>query len=454
MIDIYLPDNNLPERHYVTDVLFGEYLGLSYRTTPKHGIAEYEIKLENGNLLIIEDHFFSKFPADLQYLKQDNIPGQIVFAQNNYTPEKDIAVLFGNDKLIEEHNKSKKIISGHDCFASVFFMFTRWEEYVNKTRDDMIRFPANASIAKKFSFLHRPVVNEYVEFIWKVLKYLGCKQKRKPRQFSPLLTHDVDFILRWYSVRHLIKALGADLIRKKDVRNFTMDLADFVKVKFHKKKDPFDTFDYLMHLSEENNLTSHFFFMSIDKMKNLQYYKLSHPRIKTIMNEIISRGHRIGFHPGINTCTNHANWKAEYEYLQSISPVEIKSGRQHYLQFEAPLTWQIWNDMKMEWDSTLSYHDDIGFRAGTCYPFSTFNFLTRKKLDLIERPLIIMDKPLVQYNLHLGYDKILSNALNLVNTIKKYQGEFTLLWHNNCFNVKEWKAYQKIYSEIVYSCNS
>ncbi len=453
MIDIYFPDNNISERQYVTDILFGEYLGLEYRTIPESGTREYRIKLENGNQLVVEDHFFSRFPADLQYLKKENLPQKIVLAKNRFTPEKDMVVLFGNDDLTEEHQKNRRVICSNDCISASFFMLTRWEEYVNKTRDELNRFPSAASVSKKSGFLRRPVVNEYVEFIWNILEDLDCSQKRKSRNFTPLITHDVDFILRWYSFRHLLKALGADLIRKKDLKNFIMDLGDYTRVISGKKKDPFDTFDYLMKLSEENRLTSHFFFLSIQKMKNLQYYELSHPRIKSIMNEIIQRGHHIGFHPGLNTCANLTGWQNEYHYLQSISPVDIKSGRQHYLQFEAPATWQIWNDMKMEWDSTLSYHDDTGFRAGTCYPFSTYNFLTRKKLDLLERPLIIMDKPLVQYNLHLGYDSILKNALNLLDTVRKYQGEFTLLWHNNCFNIKEWAEFQHIYEEIILSCN-
>src|SRR4030042_3026201 len=437
MIEIFLPENNLSERIFSIDILFGEYLGLHYQTFTNAEIRDYLIQLENGNQLIIKDHFFSKYQGDLKYLKQENIPEEIVFGQNKFMPEKDIVVLFGDDNVTEEDLAHKKIICNNDIVAGSFFMLSRWEEYVNKSRDELNRFPAMASLAKKSDFLHRPVVNEYVEFLWNMLRYLGCSQSRKISQFSPLITHDVDYILRWYSFAHFIKALGADIIKKRDVRYLGLDMADYFKVLSHRKKDPFDTFDYLMQLSEDNGLKSHFFFMSFQKMRNLKYYELSHPMIKSLMNDIISRGHYIGFHPGFNTCNNQANWQVEYNYLMSISPVDIKYGRTTFLQFEAPITWQIWNDMKMNWDCTLSYHDDTGFRAGTCYPFSTFNFLTRNKLNLIERPLIIMDKPLVQYNLHLGYTNILDKALNLLNTVKKYQGEFTFLWHNNSFNVKE-----------------
>ena len=88
------------------------------------------------------------------------VSSNIEFVKNKFIPEEDIPVIYGNAKLNIEN--SKLITCGIDIFASSFFMLTRWEEYVNKSRDLHNRFPGNESLALKFNFLNRPIVNEYV----------------------------------------------------------------------------------------------------------------------------------------------------------------------------------------------------------------------------------------------------------------------------------------------------
>ena len=77
---------------------------------------------------------------------------------NNFIIEKDIPIIFGN-KILNIKN-SKLIICGLDIFASIFFMISRWEEYVNLIRDNHARFPATESLAYNNGLLERAVVDE------------------------------------------------------------------------------------------------------------------------------------------------------------------------------------------------------------------------------------------------------------------------------------------------------
>ena len=141
MIKIKIPNNNIKEREYIIDIIFGEFLGLSYQLIIDNGelkINDWIIELENGNSLIVKDYFFNKYPKDLEYLNIDNIPQKIEFAKNEFTPEDDVPVIYGSNLPITNTpiTNNQSLTTNIDLFASSFFMLTRWEEYVIKSKDN------------------------------------------------------------------------------------------------------------------------------------------------------------------------------------------------------------------------------------------------------------------------------------------------------------------------------
>jgi hypothetical protein len=213
-------------------------------------------------------------------------------------------------------------------------------------------------------------------------------------------------------------------------------------------KKPYDMFDFLMDLSEKRGTKSHFFFMSGGTSKFDNNFSINQPFVKKIREKIRSRGHLIGFHPSYNSYNNQKQWEEEYFILSTEISQKVKIGRQHYLRFEIPTTWQIWEDNNMKWDSTLSYADKEGFRCGTCYEYSVFNILSRKKLKLKEMPLTVMEVTIVGYQ-NLTPEKVEKKITKLIDKVKKYNGLFVLLWHNSSFNSEFWARYQGIYEKIV-----
>ena len=177
MLNISIPNNNLSERTYILDILLGEFLGLKFDVKISNEEKNWRIQTEAGKVIVIRDNFFSNFPKPLSYLSKDNIPNEVLFIENPYAIEDNIPILFGDNEFTES---SSEVLIGNDILAASFFMLTRWEEHVNKERDKHERFPASESLAYKFSFLERPIVNEYVEFLWVLLQKLGIQLKAKP----------------------------------------------------------------------------------------------------------------------------------------------------------------------------------------------------------------------------------------------------------------------------------
>ncbi|MBP5469996.1 MAG: hypothetical protein J6Z11_12220, partial [Candidatus Riflebacteria bacterium] len=140
--------------------------------------------------------------------------------------------------------------------------------------------------------------------------------------------------------------------------------------------------------------------------------------------------HILGFHPSYEAYNNPIVWKQEKDTLEKTLNIEVEFGREHYLRFEAPFTWQIWEDSNMLWDSTLNYADHEGFRCGTCWEYHVFNFLTKQELQLVEKPLIVMEGNFFTYQKELKIDTVRNKIVYLINKCKKYNGTFVYLWHN------------------------
>ncbi len=123
-----------------------------------------------------------------------HLPTQVDKVWSPFSYETDIPILYGRDLWQVDE---RTIRCGLDLFASAFYMLTRWEEHVKGERDFHHRFPGSASAAYEFEFLLRPVVNEYVEMLWNMLKHLGMDQTRIKKRFNWTITHDVDYPYRW-----------------------------------------------------------------------------------------------------------------------------------------------------------------------------------------------------------------------------------------------------------------
>lgn len=447
MLNVRVPEDFYEEIKYTLDVLITEFLGLDVKYVKSPFQKDILIDMGEGNSLILKNSFFSNFEKNGDYLKSSNIPSEVLTTTNQFTVEDNLPIIYGDNQLLVSE---REIICGIDIVASTFFMLSRWEEYVNENKDKHNRFHAAESLAYKHGFLDRAIVNEYLEMLWNMMQHLGIKEARKQRTFQMRLTHDVDSIYYLNNSKQLIRAIGGDLIRRKNIPLALNRVKEFIQIKRKAIKDPYDTFDWMMDLSEQNNLRSEFYFMSGGTSSFDNRYLINDINTIDIIEKIKTRGHVVGFHPSYNAYNNHDLWNKEVTALRDVANSKVNAGRHHYLRFEVPGTWQIWEDNGMDYDSTLSYAEELGFRCGVCYEYSVFNILTRQKLRLKEKPLIVMEVTLASYK-GLSPEKMYEEIMKYLEKCKKYNGEFVFLWHNSNFNDSYWKDYKEVYQKVVES---
>ncbi|MCB9307768.1 MAG: polysaccharide deacetylase family protein [Lewinellaceae bacterium] len=439
MLKITTSEGFFAEKHYCFRVLFGELLGLEFRVVTGD-VEHYRIELPNGKTAVVEDHFFGKCDEE-GYLNKENIPGEPVSLPHPLLPGENITGIYGKPYI---QISDGQFSCGIDLFASCFFMLTRWEEYVLPDRDAHGRFPASASLAWRGNFLNRPVVNEYAALLRMAFERLGFAPPPNNRTFRLHLSHDVDHPKLWWSAAGRIKTPLAALLKRGNLR----EAAFWLREHSFRPKDPYDIFDEWMDLAEQHGHCAHFNFLGERAPSSNCYYPLHHPFVKNLIRDIAGRGHVIGFHPSYEAYEDKELFLSELASLQALCPAPVTTGRQHFLRFAAPDTWQRWEDAGMEWDSTLGYAEEEGFRCGICCDFPVFNFLTGTELKLREKPLIAMDVTLAMYRRYdpaTAFDRL----QHLRHQVEKHKGEFVLLWHNSSWNTYFWAPRREMYRSFI-----
>lgn len=444
MLKVVIPKGFEEEKEYVLHVLLKEVLHISNYTISIDLETDYYIFVNGSKEVLIEDIFFSKVDED--YLTIDNIPEHVI--HHEYKIDEEVfpsVILYGESSIKQEGNR---FVLGSDIIASSFFMLTRWEEYVHKDKDRHNRFEENMALSVKHNFIERPIVNEYASLLSYLLsdKEHEIGDKRTYRIFN---TCDVDVPRLWnpYSGIFIKKILGS-LFKRRDINEFWFYLSHYRYRFFQRKNDPYYTFDYLMDVSDKFDIKSYFFFLVGGETRHDRHCDFDSPYISELINSIKERKHNIGFHPSYNTFSNGPLFNKELKYLENRVGNTINYGRQHILRFDVPTTWNIWNDAGMKWDSTLCYPSFAGFRCGICQEYTVFDFIKRKALNLKEIPLTAMEVSLVARQ-QLEPDEVLAKIKQLSDVVKKYNGDFVLLWHNSSFNIPIWRKYNHVYEKAI-----
>jgi hypothetical protein len=434
VMKILCPTSFIPEKDWIIDVLFRDFLGIMIQKEYLEGYNDYVIVLNNNSKLIICDGFFRYFNEIEGYIESRNIPNSMSYFDSVFLPEKNFPVFFGLADIIT----GKNIINCKiDLFAMSFFFLSRWEEIAVQVRDVHNRFPIEASLAYKYGFSNRPIVNEIVEALWNMLFFLDSSLERKERQYEFVPTHDVDKIHTTSKFDMLKKILKGEISLLKKIL----------------KRDPLNTFKWLMKCSKKSGWVSQFYFMGCGykKEKYDRRYDPSNPFIIKVIKNILRSNHICGFHPGYYTYNDEDEWLKEKKRLEKNISYLLVKGRQHYLRFSVPETWRIWEKYNMLTDSSLGFASSDGFRAGTGDAYRVFDVLNRQELRLQESPLIIMDGSLSgKSNRNLNSEESEIIIKEYIDLAKKYKMRLTVLFHSNFFvkNVKWRQMYENI---LVYS---
>lgn len=330
----------------------------------------------------------------------------------------------------------------YNLFSLAYWMLSRKEEVDGAGLDEFDRFPATSSHAYRHGYLERPVVDEWFELLRSVILRTWPNLYIKKNEFRTLVSHDVDSPSRYAfsPLQQLPRAVLRDFIKHRTPTSpfFGPFIYAFTKARLL-KIDPLNNFDWIMDVSERNNIRSAFYFICgrTDSARDGQY-EIEHPAIRYLLKNIYQRGHEIGLHPSFNTYLCPELIAKEAARLRSVCAEEhieqaTWGGRMHYLRWKHPITLHGWEQASFNYDSTLGYADLPGFRCGTCFEYPAFDPVLEKPLNLRIRPLIAMESSIIASRyLGLGVgEESFRKFKELKSVCQRVGGSFTLLWHNS-----------------------
>ncbi len=448
---IAIPDEGL--KWAVNSVLI-DLMGLNAKIefiTPvnKQNFQPNNIILESAGKCITLPNIIFGLNNDQKKAAYDKLSNSLLQHWDNITDQlsskklpRSIPVIMGKAgfRIKDENNAFINL----DIFGSAFFMLSRVEEHNSLEYDTHGRFPAKASLAYRNNFLLRPIIDEYTEVLWQILKRMLPSISRKRRQFEKHISCDVDVPYSPYTQKasKACKKAFGDIIKRKNIFMAANSIGNYFCSQIGIYDfDPVNTFNWIMDNNEAaNNSVLFYFLVSITGSNFVDTYSLEEVRIKNLMKDIHNRGHLIGLHGSYSASEDQNLLNLEYEKLATImSQLDIKQdlteSRQHYLRWKPDKTPAIMDSSGVLFDSTLGYADHIGFRCGTCHEFSMFDLEKYKPMKIKQRPLIIMEGSIIS-NEYMGFgysDKTINSMIKLKDECKKFAGQFTLLWHNSEF---------------------
>jgi hypothetical protein len=436
---VHCPTTYPAERRYVLDVVLRDWLGLDYEVVPAER-GDVVIQLEgvlDASQVSLPDVLFAT-PRDL-WLSESSMPIHPL-ARIDAGRYSALPILYATSaQPAGWTTTSTGRAIDVDVLGSIFFMLTRYEEVVRRLRDEHERFPAYASLGTLEGFTERPVADEYTDLLWAGLQATWPHLTRRGSTYRLRLSHDVD--QPWAAVDQpvplVVRSIGADLFERADpALAITRSRALLAARSGRISHDPFDTFELLMTTSEERGLRSTFYFMTGGTSVPLDgRYRIEDLPIGQLLRTIHDRGHEIGLHASYDSYDRPDQMSQEFEALKAACrAVGVEQGswgvRQHYLRFEAPLTWRIQELAGFEHDSTLGFADQVGFRAGTAREFQVFDVREGRALNLRERPLILMDASLLGY-MGLSLDQAMARARQVAAVVRQQNADVVVCFHNS-----------------------
>ncbi len=341
-----------------------------------------------------------------------------------------------------------------DIFAAAFYLISRYEEYLPHHKDKYGRYAHTNSLAWRESFLHLPLVNIWLNDFKKALQRKFADSVFKDSRFTFMPTYDIDMA---YSYRHkgAWRNLGGSV--RSMLKGEWRTLRDRLLVLMDKKRDPFDSFEWLDAVHLKYRLTPCYFFLLAHS--RTAYDKNIPPSNDAFgkLVEYLSANYKTGVHPSWKSSDRESILKKEVGLFEDLTQIKVKRSRQHFLRFSLPETYRSLLRVGIEKEYSMGYGTVNGFRASASSSFYWYDLQKENTTGLIIYPFCFMDANAF-YAQKNTPEQALEELMAYYESVKNVDGLMVTIWHNNFLGTDPqfagWKeVYESFLKEIHHQNN-
>jgi hypothetical protein len=425
---IYL-QNISPRLKYIISFL-SRYYNCEVNFT--NDVNEYSsfkgIRINYSSQLIIDDEVWIK-PGGLLF--ENNVHSFQVHCKKH---REGFLILFPSDNDF-----------GFDILSAIFFLISRYEEYLPHKKDMYGRYAHENSIAFQYKFHQLPLVNIWLEYLKNVVQSkTGQHINGTKFKFQP--TYDID--IAWsYKNKGVLRNAGGMLKSIKGLK--FKEVQERIAVLSGKENDPHDAYQWMEDLHIQFNLKPiYFFHVGLKKSiydKNISAYKM---QMQKLIISIAERN-EIGLHPSWISGDKEEALENEKKLLETIVKKNITSSRQHYIRLSFPESYRSLIKTGIRDDYSMGYGSINGFRASITTSFYWYDLEKEEQTELLLHPFCFMDAN-SYYEQNQTADQTFIELNHYLSEVKKVNGTLITIWHNNFLGTDPtFDGWKQVYEQFL-----
>ena len=214
------------------------------------------------------------------------------------------------------------------------------------------------------------------------------------------------------------------------------------------KKDPYDTFKWLINKQKQVKPKFQMFFLIGDYStfdKNINTNK----KVFVSLIKSVADYCKVGLKLSYFGLDNFEILKKEKIKMEAIINTSLLASRNSFNKLNLPNCYRNLINLEVKEDYSMGYVNEIGFRAGTCSPFLFYDLDYEIQTPLMIHSFQVMDYALLSKKSFLDKKQAVEK---MIQEIQAVDGTFIPIFHNYTFSSEHrWTGFKDLFNLILKS---